>query len=50
MGNLLKKNIAKYKIKTVTGPDDYASMREVIYRRYSRVLKEGSTIARFNFD
>lgn len=30
----------KYKIKTVEGPDDYASMREVIYRRYSRVLKE----------
>lgn len=36
-----KKEYRKYKIKTVKGPDDYASMREVIYRRYSRVLKEG---------
>ena len=36
-----KKEYRKYKIKTVTGPDDYASMREVIYRRYSRVVKEG---------
>ncbi len=35
-----KKSYRKYKIKTVTGPDDYASMREVIYRRYSRVLKD----------
>lgn len=35
-----KKEYRKYKIKTVKGPDDYASMREVIYRRYSRVLKE----------
>ncbi len=31
----------KYKIKTVQGPDDYESMREVVRRRYSRVLKEG---------
>lgn len=29
-----------YNIKTVTGPDDYASMEEVLYRRYSRLLKE----------
>lgn len=36
-----KKEYRKYKIKTVKGPDDYASMREVIYRRYARVLKEG---------
>lgn len=36
-----KNEYRKYKIKTVQGPDDYASMREVIYRRYSRVLKEG---------
>jgi len=35
-----KKEYRKYKIKTVKGPDDYASMREVIYRRYARVLKE----------
>lgn len=40
-GKPLKKEYRKYKIKTVKGPDDYASMREVIYRRYSRVLKEG---------
>lgn len=36
-----KKEYRKYKIKTVKGPDDYASMREVIYRRYSRVVKDG---------
>lgn len=36
-----KKEYRKYKIKTVQGPDDYASMREVIYRRYSRVIKDG---------
>ena len=40
-GKPARKEYRKYKIKTVTGPDDYASMREVIYRRYSRVLKEG---------
>ncbi|MFF2458665.1 excinuclease ABC subunit UvrC [Peribacillus simplex] len=36
-----KREYRKYKIKTVQGPDDYESMREVIRRRYSRVLKEG---------
>lgn len=35
-----KKDYRKYKIKTVTGPDDYESMREVIRRRYSRVLRD----------
>ncbi|MDT2745002.1 excinuclease ABC subunit UvrC [Enterococcus asini] len=40
-GRPAKNEYRKYKIKTVKGPDDYASMREVIYRRYSRVLKEG---------
>lgn len=39
-GRADKKEYRKYKIKTVIGPDDYATMREVIYRRYSRVLKE----------
>ncbi|MGY3779015.1 excinuclease ABC subunit UvrC [Isobaculum melis] len=39
-GKPAKKEYRKYKIKTVVGPDDYASMREVIYRRYSRALKE----------
>lgn len=36
-----KKEYRKYKIKTVAGPDDYASMREVIRRRYRRVKREG---------
>lgn len=39
-GKPAKKEYRRYKIKTVVGPDDYASMREVIYRRYSRVLTE----------
>ena len=42
-GKPSKKNYRKFKIKTVVGPDDYASMREVIYRRYSRVMKDGLT-------
>ncbi|MFS1245231.1 excinuclease ABC subunit UvrC [Enterococcus lactis] len=40
-GKPAKKEYRKYKIKTVNGPDDYASMREVIYRRYSRVIRQG---------
>lgn len=36
-----KKAYRKYKIKTVDGQDDYASMREVLHRRYSRVKREG---------
>ncbi len=36
-----KKEYRKYKIQTVEGPDDYASMREVIRRRYGRVKREG---------
>jgi excinuclease ABC subunit C len=36
-----KKEYRKYKVKTVEGPDDYESMREVVRRRYIRVLKEG---------
>lgn len=39
-GKPCKKEYRKYKIKTVKGPDDYASMREVIYRRYARVVKD----------
>ncbi|BFK23059.1 excinuclease ABC subunit UvrC [Massilimicrobiota timonensis] len=38
-----KKDYRKFKIKTVEGPDDYGSMREVIYRRYYRVLMENLT-------
>jgi excinuclease ABC subunit C len=40
-GKPAKKEYRKYKIKTVNGPDDYESMREVVRRRYSRVLKDG---------
>ncbi|MBT2638563.1 excinuclease ABC subunit UvrC [Bacillus sp. ISL-39] len=36
-----KREYRKYKIKSVKGPDDYESMREVVRRRYIRVLKEG---------
>ncbi|WP_326717378.1 excinuclease ABC subunit UvrC [Vagococcus jeotgali] len=39
-GKPSKKDYRKFKIKTVEGPDDYASMKEVIYRRYSRVIKD----------
>lgn len=40
-GKASRKDYRKYKIRTVAGPDDYASMREVIYRRYKRVQEEG---------
>lgn len=40
-GSPSKKEYRKYKIKTVEGPDDYGSMKEVIYRRYFRVLMDG---------
>ncbi|MCY1569581.1 excinuclease ABC subunit UvrC [Staphylococcus pettenkoferi] len=39
-----KKGYRKYKIKTVEGPDDYKSMREVVRRRYTRVLNEGTPL------
>ncbi|KAA0804603.1 excinuclease ABC subunit C [Bacillus tropicus] len=39
-GKPAKKEYRKYKIKTVQGPDDYESMREVVRRRYIRALKE----------
>ena len=39
-----KKDYRKYIIKTVTGPDDYASMKEVVRRRYSRAIEEGSPL------
>lgn len=40
-----KKDYRKYKIKTVEGPDDYASMKEVIYRRYYGLLMEQKEMA-----
>lgn len=39
-----KKDYRKYIIKTVEGPDDYASMKEVVYRRYARMIKEGTPL------
>lgn len=39
-----KKAYRKYHIKSVKGPDDYATMKEVIRRRYSRLLKEGAKL------
>ena len=39
-----KKDYRKYNIKTVAGPDDYASMQEVVRRRYSRMIEEGATL------
>jgi excinuclease ABC subunit C len=35
-----KQNYKRYNIKTVTGPDDYASMKEVVHRRYTRLIEE----------
>ena len=39
-----KKDYKHYNIKTVVGPDDYASMKEVVYRRYKRLLEEEQTL------
>ena len=44
MGKPSKKEYRKFNIKTVEGPDDYASMREVVGRRYSRLLEERSPL------
>ena len=43
-GKPSKKDYRKYNIKSVVGPDDYASMREVVYRRYSRLVEEGEPL------
>lgn len=43
-GKPAKKEYRKYKVKTVQGPDDYETMREVIRRRYERALKEGTEL------
>lgn len=40
MGKPAKKEYRKYNIKTVVGPDDYASMKEVVRRRYQRLIRE----------
>lgn len=39
-----KKDYRKYNIKTVVGPDDYASMQEVVRRRYGRMIDEGAPL------
>jgi len=39
-----KKDYRKYNIKTVVGPDDYASMQEVVRRRYSRMIEESAAL------
>ena len=44
MGKPSKKDYRKYNIKTVIGPDDYASMKEVVRRRYTRAIEEQSPL------
>ena len=39
-----KRDYKRYNIKTVVGPDDYASMKEVVHRRYTRLLEEGQPL------
>lgn len=39
-----KRDYRKYNIKTVEGPDDYASMKEVVFRRYSRMIQEDTPL------
>lgn len=43
-GKPSRKEYRHFNIKTVEGPDDYASMREVVYRRYSRLMAEGAEL------
>jgi len=43
-GKPAKKDYRHFNIKTVEGPDDFASMREILYRRYSRLKEEGSPL------
>lgn len=43
-GKPSKTDYRKYTIKSVVGPDDYASMREVVYRRYKRAIDEGTPL------
>ncbi len=44
MGKPSKKEYRKFNIKTVEGPDDYASMKEVVRRRYTRLIEEGTSL------
>lgn len=43
-GKKSKNDYRKYNIKSVIGPDDYASMREVVYRKYTRAIEESTTL------
>ncbi len=43
-GKPSKKDYRHFNIKTVVGPDDFASMEEVVYRRYKRMLEENQTL------
>ena len=44
MGKPSKKDYRIFNVKTVEGPDDYSTMKEVIYRRYKRLLEENQTL------
>lgn len=44
MGKPSKKDYRHFNVKTVEGPDDFATMREVVFRRYSRILKENESL------
>lgn len=44
MGKPSKKDYRHFNVKTVVGPDDFSTMREVVYRRYHRLIEEGSPI------
>lgn len=44
MGKPSKKDYRKFNIKTVEGPDDYASMKEVVRRRYTRLIEEQASL------
>ena len=46
-GKPSKKDYRKYNIKTVEGPDDYASMKEVVKRRYQRAIEENAPLPTF---
>lgn len=43
-GKPLKKEYRHFNIKTVTGPDDFSSMEEIVYRRYKRMIEENKTV------
>ncbi|MDO4759049.1 MAG: excinuclease ABC subunit UvrC [Rikenellaceae bacterium] len=43
-GKPSRKEYRHFNVKTVIGPDDFASMREIVYRRYSRLLEEGAEL------